>query len=62
MPSIFRERFLREHPAERLIFTSDSPWTDQGENLRLLPQLSFLTDGDREKICFSNAARLPGLK
>ena len=62
MPEIFRERFLKEHPAERLIFASDSPWTDQGEELQFLLQLPFLTENDKEKICFSNAARLLGLE
>ena len=62
MPGIFRERFLREHPAERLLFASDSPWTDQGEELQFLLQLPYLTESDKEKICFSNAARLLGLE
>lgn len=62
MPGTYRERFLKEHPAERLLFASDSPWTDQGEELQFLLQLPFLTDADTEKICFSNAARLLGLE
>jgi hypothetical protein len=62
IPGTFLERFLKEHPAERLIFASDSPWTDQGEELRFLLQLPFLTESDKEKICFSNAARLLGLE
>ena len=62
MPGTFRERFLKEHPAERLVFASDSPWTDQGEELQFLLQLPFLADSDKEKICFSNAARLLGLE
>lgn len=62
MPGKFRERILREHPAERLLFASDSPWTDQGEELRFFLQLPFLTDENKEKICFSNAARLLGLE
>ena len=62
MPGAFRERFLREHPAEHLLFASDSPWTDQGEELQFLLQLSFLTESDKEKICFSNAAQLLGLE
>lgn len=61
MPAAFRERFLREHPVERLLFGSDSPWTDQGEELRFLLQLPYLTERDKEKICFYNAARLLGL-
>jgi uncharacterized protein len=62
MPGTFRERFLKEHPAERLLFASDSPWTDQGKELRFLLQLPYLTETDKEKICFSNAARLLGLE
>lgn len=60
MPGEFRERFLKGHPPERLLFASDSPWGGQGEELRFLLQLPYLSEGDREKICFSNAARLLG--
>jgi len=60
MPKVFLERFLREHPSDRLLFASDSPWTDQREELNFLLQLPFLTEKDMEKICFSNAARLLG--
>ena len=62
MPGTFLERFLKEHPTERLLFASDSPWTDQGEELQFLLQLPFLTESDKEKICFSNAAGLLGLE
>ena len=61
MPGAFLEHFLKEHPVERLLFASDSPWTDQGEELRFLLQLPFLTESDKEKICFFNAARLLGI-
>jgi uncharacterized protein len=62
IPGTFLERFLKEHPPERLVFASDSPWTDQGEELQFLLQLPFLTESDKEKICFSNAAWLLGLE
>jgi hypothetical protein len=62
MPATLRERLLKEHPAERLLFASDSPWADQGEELQFLLQLPYLTESDKEKICFSNAARLLGLE
>jgi uncharacterized protein len=61
IPGAFLERFLKEHPVDRLVFASDSPWTDQGEELRFLLQLPFLSESDKERICFSNAARLLGL-
>jgi len=61
MPAPYRERFLKEHPAERLLFGSDSPWTDQKEEIDFFLDLPFLTDKDKEKICYSNGARLLGL-
>ena len=62
MPGAFRERILKGHPVERLLFASDSPWTDQKEELRFLLDLPYLTESDKEKICFSNAARLLDLE
>jgi uncharacterized protein len=62
MPGRFRERFLKEHPTDRLLFASDSPWTDQRKELQFLMELPFLTDSDKEMICCTNAARLLGLK
>jgi uncharacterized protein len=62
MPGIFREYILKGHPAERLLFASDSPWNDQREELQFLLHLPFLTEGDKEKICYFNAARLLGLE
>ncbi|SEM50841.1 hypothetical protein SAMN04489760_1192 [Syntrophus gentianae] len=62
MPRKFLERFLKEHPSDRLLFASDSPWTDQGEELQFLLQLPFLTESDKGKISCSNAARLLGLE
>ncbi len=62
VPGRFLERLFKGHPAERVLFASDSPWTDQREELQFLLQLPFLTEGDKEKICCSNAARLLGLE
>lgn len=60
-PYTFLERVFKEHPIERIMFASDSPWTDQKEELEFLLQLPFLSDDGKEKICFKNAARLLGL-
>ncbi|MCX7966176.1 MAG: amidohydrolase family protein, partial [Syntrophorhabdaceae bacterium] len=57
-PRPFLERIFKEHPAERILFASDSPWTDQKEALQFLLGLPFLSDSDKEKICFYNAAKL----
>ena len=61
MPATYCERFFKEHPADRLVFASDSPWTDQGEELQFLLRLPYLSESDKDKICFSNADRLLGL-
>lgn len=60
-PWSFLEHIFEEHPVERLLFASDSPWTDQREELEFLLHLPFLSENDKEKICFYNAARLLGL-
>jgi len=62
IPIPLLERILKGHPPDRLLFASDCPWTDQGEELQFLLQLPFLTETDKEKICFSNAAHLLGLE
>lgn len=61
MPLALIEQIFKEHPTDRIIFASDSPWTDQREELQYLLQLPFLSHSDKEKICFYNAARLLGL-
>lgn len=58
IPKTFLERIFKEHPIERILFASDSPWRDQKEELEFLLNLPFLSDMDKEKICFYNAARL----
>ncbi|MCX8021559.1 MAG: amidohydrolase family protein [Syntrophorhabdaceae bacterium] len=60
-PWTFLERIFKEHPVERILFASDSPWTDQKEELQFLLGLPFLSHSDKEKICFYNAASLLGL-
>ena len=55
-----RERFLelvRAFGPERILFGSDSPWSDQSESLEWIRSLP-LPDGDLEQILGGNAARL----
>ena len=52
------ERFFRKHPTERILFGTDSPWTDQGEDLRFLQDLPFLSEAALERITWRNAAGL----
>ncbi|HOV89502.1 MAG TPA: amidohydrolase family protein [Syntrophorhabdaceae bacterium] len=61
IPMKFLERILKEHPSDRILFATDSPWTDQKHELDFLLTLTFLSEKDKEKICFHNAARLLGL-
>jgi predicted TIM-barrel fold metal-dependent hydrolase len=61
MPAPLLKRFFARHPIERFLFGTDSPWLDQGEELRFLLSLPFLTDDAKEKIVGTNTARLLGL-
>lgn len=45
------------HPAEYVLFGSDSPWTSQQNTLKLLRQLNLGTDREN-RICRQNALRL----
>jgi len=54
------DRFLalaRRHGIDRIVFGTDSPWRDQGEDLDHFARLS-LTPEEREAIYWRNAARL----
>ena len=53
-------RILRKHGAERVLFGSDSPWGDPGEELSVLRGLG-LEETELEAVCGGNAARLLGL-
>lgn len=61
MPPPVLERFVKKHPAERILFGSDSPWTDQSEELRFLMSLPYLNGAEKEKIAGGNAAQLLGV-
>jgi len=53
-------RIMERHPADRLLFGTDSPWTDQSETLRLVRRLGL--DQARERALLGgNAAALLGL-
>ena len=54
------QAIVERHGPERLLFASDMPWHRPEWELRLLGSLD-LSPGDREKICWQNAAGLLGL-
>ncbi len=53
-------RMLLAHPADYLLFGTDSPWTDQADSLDLLRRLD-LPEALVERITVTNARRLLGL-
>ena len=62
-PFLPREQFVRMvrlHGADKVLFGTDSPWTDQGESLALLRR-SGLTEDELKKILSENAAFLLGI-
>jgi hypothetical protein len=61
MPPDLLRRFIKKHPVERILFGSDSPWTDQSEELHFLTSLPYLSGEEKAKIAGRNAAGLLGL-
>jgi len=61
MPLQTLERFFCRHPTERILFGTDSPWSDQGRDLAFLRGRPFLRGAELERITFRNAAELLGL-
>ena len=62
IPLAIVQQIFSKHPDDRLLFGSDSPWTEQKEELDFLLALSFLTDDAKDKILGTNAARLLGIE
>jgi hypothetical protein len=61
MPMALLKRFFNKHSVERFLFGTDSPWTDQREELELFLSLPFLTAAAKEKVTGANAAQLLGI-
>lgn len=61
IPKPIAQHILDRHTPDRLLFASDMPWHRPAWELQLLATLD-ISDSDREKICFRNAAALLNLK
>ena len=61
MPMAIVERIFAKHPVERFLFGTDSPWTNQKDELNFFLSLPFLNNEEKEKITSTNPARLLGL-
>ena len=55
------KRFISKHPVKRILFGTDSPFTDQATELKYLQNLSFLDQDAKDKILGKNAANLLNL-
>ncbi|MCM8806671.1 MAG: amidohydrolase family protein [Candidatus Omnitrophica bacterium] len=53
------KKMIMSHPSDYILFGSDSPWTDQGETLKLLKDLKLPCEIE-EKILYFNAKKLLG--
>ena len=63
-PYLDRETFLRiikKHGTDRIVFATDSPWGGQAEMVKAIQDLP-LSEEDKEKIFWKNAAMLLGRK
>ncbi len=58
--SLFCE-FVRRHGADRILFATDSPWRDIGEEVAILRSMG-LSSEEEEKIFYRNAEALLGIK
>ena len=61
MPMAIIERIFAKHPSERFLFGTDSPWTDQRDELNFFLSLPFLSTDEKEEITSINPAHLLGL-
>lgn len=53
------EQIIKSHGAEKILFATDSPWSDQKESVERLCSLS-ITDQEKNLIIGENAARIFG--
>ena len=59
-PSAQFLRIVKNHGADRILFASDSPWSNAGAEIERLGALP-MTDSEKKMILGLNAARLLGL-
>lgn len=53
-------RIVKKHGAQKILFGSDSPWSDAAKEIEILKSLP-LTDGEKESIFHKNAERILGI-
>ncbi len=55
-------KLIRAHGVDRVLFASDSPWSDQADDVEHFQALPDFTDKEKNMICYENAAALLGLE
>lgn len=55
------KRIVEKHGADRILFASDCPWDDPANEIKMINALDISQD-DKEKIFYKNAAGLLGIK
>ena len=59
-PQDLFEYIVKHHGADKILFASDSPWSDTAEAVEMIKNCDF-TDVDKEKILHGSAEKLLGL-
>ncbi len=60
MPKSFAQEIVDKHTPDRLLFASDMPWHRPSWEMRLVESLD-ISQNDKEKIYYKNAAKLLGI-
>lgn len=55
------ERIIKNHGADKVLFATDSPWSDQKGDIQHFKKFN-ISDEDKEKILYKNALKLLELK
>lgn len=51
------ERIIKKHGADRILMASDCPWDSPANEIKMISRLD-ISDSDKEKILYKNAAKL----
>jgi predicted TIM-barrel fold metal-dependent hydrolase len=61
MPDEKIKELLLKHPSDYILFGTDSPWADQGSEIKNIEKLG-LPEELKEKIFYLNAEKLLGIR
>jgi hypothetical protein len=61
MPKNQMEQLIKAHGVDKFLYATDSPWSDGFSVQKVVNSLN-ITDGDKEKIFYKNAAKLLDIK